>query len=278
MKIIKKLNNNAAIGIDDNKREVIVFGKGVGFEKIPYELTDLSRIDRTYYGIDNQYLGLIGEIPEVIFDLSNKIVDYALLKTDKEFNPNIVFTLADHIHFAVQRFGKNMNFKFPISNDIKCLYEEETRIGQAGIHLINKKLNIHLTEDEAVGIALHFINAENTMRTIKSQIDKDKIIDDIVEIIEKDFSMEIDQKGFNYSRFISHMHYLLKRRNNKQVVSSENIILFESMKQKCDKTYRCVYHIKDYLQEVLKWDLNQEELLYLMLHINRLCTREDCNQ
>ena len=84
MKIIKKLNNNVAVGVDDNKREVIVFGKGIGFLKMPYELTDLSRIDRTYYDIDNQYLGLIREIPEVIFDLSNEIVEYAILKTGKD--------------------------------------------------------------------------------------------------------------------------------------------------------------------------------------------------
>lgn len=278
MKIIKKLNNNVAVGVDDNKREVIVFGKGIGFLKMPYELTDLSRIDRTYYDIDNQYLGLIREIPEVIFDLSNEIVEYAILKTGKEFNTNIVFTLADHINFAVQRLEKRMNFKLPISNDIKCLYEEETKIGQEGIKLINKNLNIHLSDDESVGIALHFINAENIRKTIKSQIDKEKIINDIVNIIEKDFLVEIDQNGFNYSRFISHIHYLLKRRNNEQLVSSENIILYEEMKQKCDKTYNCVYHIKNYLEESLKWDLNQEELLYLMLHINRLCSREDCNQ
>lgn len=278
MKIIKKLNNNVAIGVDDNKREVIVFGKGIGFQKMPYELNDLSIIDRTYYDIDNKYLGLLEEIPEVIFELSSKIVNYALLKTDKEFNANIIFTLADHINFAVQRFKKHINFKFPISNDIKCLYEEETKVGQEGIKLINKKLNINLSDDEAIGIALHFINAENIIETKKVKMNKEQIIEDIINIIENDFLVDIDKKGFNYSRFTSHIHYLLKRRNNKEIVSSENIMLFESMKQKCDKTYSCVYRIKKYLQELLKWDLNQEELLYLMLHINRLCSREDCNQ
>lgn len=42
-------------------------------------------------------------------------------------------------------------------------------------------------------------------------------------------------------------------------------------------TFHCVLHIKEYLIEALDWTLSEEELLYLMLHINRLCSREDCN-
>ena len=49
MKVIRKINNNVAIGKDDNGHEVILFGKGIGFPAIPYTLTDLSKIDRTYY-------------------------------------------------------------------------------------------------------------------------------------------------------------------------------------------------------------------------------------
>lgn len=46
MKVIKNINNNVSICVDDNNREVIAFGKGIGFKKPPYEL-ELSQIDRT---------------------------------------------------------------------------------------------------------------------------------------------------------------------------------------------------------------------------------------
>ena len=48
MKVIKKINNNVALCLDGNQRELIAFGKGIGFKPIPYELTDLSVIERTY--------------------------------------------------------------------------------------------------------------------------------------------------------------------------------------------------------------------------------------
>lgn len=35
MKVIKKVNNNVAIAINDNNEEVFVVGKGVGFLKTP---------------------------------------------------------------------------------------------------------------------------------------------------------------------------------------------------------------------------------------------------
>lgn len=53
--------------------------------------------------------------------------------------------------------------------------------------------------------------------------------------------------------------------------------MYDSMKNAYHKTYDCVVHIKKYLISALNWDPSEEELLYLMLHINRLCSREDCN-
>ena len=100
MKVIKKINNNVAVCLDNNNNELIAFGKGIGFQKVPYELTDISKIERTYYGVNHSYIGLVNEIPEDIFDISAKIVEWAKTKLSKELSVNIVFTLADHINFA----------------------------------------------------------------------------------------------------------------------------------------------------------------------------------
>lgn len=41
MTVVKKINNHAAICRDGNRRELIAFGKGIGFPLLPCELTDL---------------------------------------------------------------------------------------------------------------------------------------------------------------------------------------------------------------------------------------------
>jgi beta-glucoside operon transcriptional antiterminator len=43
-KAIKKINNNVVICEYDNMKELIAFGKGLGFPVVPYEITDLSLI------------------------------------------------------------------------------------------------------------------------------------------------------------------------------------------------------------------------------------------
>lgn len=278
MRVIKKINNNVALCLDSDNHELIAFGKGIGFPQIPYELDDLSKIDRTYYGINHNYLNLIDEIPEEIFEISTKITDYASGKIMNELNPNIIFTLADHINFAIQRYQKKIAIKMPFSYDIQHLYEEEMNIGKVAVKFINKVLKIRLSSDEAVGIALHFINSENMEKTKNGNISENAIIDDIVSIIEKEFNIEISKKGFNYSRFISHMQYLFKRQEKYITINSDNEKMFETMKKEYQQTFECVLKIKRYIEEKLEWNPSNEELLYLMLHVNRLCSREDCNR
>lgn len=87
MRLIKKINNNFAMAVDSQGEEVIVSGKGIGFIKIPCEITDLSVVDRTYYGIDSKYIGLLNEIPEDILEISIKVVDYAKHKLKNRLNP-----------------------------------------------------------------------------------------------------------------------------------------------------------------------------------------------
>lgn len=67
MIVLKKINNNVAVCKDSNQRELIAFGKGIGFPPTPYELTDLKKIDRTFYNVSEQYISLLNDIPyEVI--------------------------------------------------------------------------------------------------------------------------------------------------------------------------------------------------------------------
>ncbi|MCI8380619.1 MAG: PRD domain-containing protein [Lachnospiraceae bacterium] len=80
------------------------------------------------------------------------------------------------------------------------------------------------------------------------------------------------------SRFASHMHYLLKRGRNNHLLESSNGEIFYSVREDYPDTYKCAVKVKEYISKAAQIDLAEEELVYLMLHINRLCSREDCNQ
>ena len=277
MKIIKNINNNFAVAIDGAGNQLIISGKGVGFGSVPRVVEDITVINRSYYDVDEAYILMIKEIPEEVIDISSKIIDKARMMIDNPISSNIVFTLADHIHFCIQRYKKNMNIKLPIVYDIRHLFEKEINVGEYGLELIRKQLNIYLPDEEAAYIALHIINAEEQDKS--KIVDKDdEVIEEITSIIEKEYKLEIDKDNFNYSRFVSHMHYLLKRGKTKHLIYSDNSTIYRKLKEDYHKTYDCVKIVSEYLNERLMIKLTDEEKLYLMLHINRLCTREDCNQ
>ena len=87
MKIIKKINNNVAEAIDGNGNHLIAFGKGLGFPKTPYELTDLNKITMTFYKLSEYFEGLLREIPEEILNLSAEIVSMAQEELNGQLNP-----------------------------------------------------------------------------------------------------------------------------------------------------------------------------------------------
>ena len=274
MKVIKKINNNVALCLDGNQRELIAFGKGIGFKPIPYELTDLSVIERTYYGISPEYQGLLKEIPKEIFDVSGMLVDLAANSIDADFNRNLVITLADHINFAIDRYKKNIHIKPPYVGNLAYLHEAEYKVATQAVACINQRVGVRLPKEEAAAIALHLINAENSVAPKADFLDASTMISDVIGLIEKRENITIDRSGFNASRFITHMEYLLARIRNNETLENNNDKLFNNLKQEYRETYLCAEDVRTYLQQKTGKNLGSEEMSYLMLHIERFCSRE----
>lgn len=276
MKVIKKINNNVALCFDNNDHELIAFGNGIGFPKMPYELTDLSKVERTFYGVDASFITMMETLDEGVFKVCIQIADHARKELDTSLTSNVVFTLADHISFAIERMHKGIDIKMPLYYDLAYLYEKEVAVGKYALKLIRSELHEYLPDNEVYAIALHFINAEEQPGGSDSY-DSDKIIRQVTYMIEGYFEIQLSKEDFNYSRFVSHMQYLLKRKNGNVPISSNNKKLFQEMRESFPQIYGCVKDIEKYFQDRLHWKLSEEELLYLMLHINRLCAREDCH-
>ncbi len=273
MRVIKNINNNVSVCLDDNQNEVVVFGKGVGFIKPPYEIEE-SKIQKMYYGINDTYISMINAISGEILDVSADIIGYAQEKLQNPINPNCVITLADHIQFAIKRYTKNIEIDLPIINDIKHLYAVEMDIGEFGLELINKKLQLDLPQEEAAYIALHILNAEMMDDKSKREKNATDVINEIIEIIENEFDFKVDKKSFDYSRFVSHMHYLLKRVKENKLIEEKNGKLYAALRDDWQQIYTCCEKICSYLKDNMEKELTDEERLYLMLHIDRLLGKE----
>ena len=274
MEVIKKLGNNAAICKDNSGRELIALGLGIGFPKCQYTLDDLSKIERTFYNVDNEYLYLFENVDSNILALSADVIDLATTMLSVSLKENAIYTLADHLNFEVIRLNKGMIFNTPISNELRDLYPVEVKVAKYTLNLMKKKLNIELPEEEMYAIAMNIINSEEILSSTSDVSVKSEFILEIVHLIEAQMHISIDKNSFNYSRFASHMQYLFRRKSEYTEISSTNKKLFELLKNEYPMTYQCVLGIKELIFNKFNWNIGDEELLYLILHVNRLCSHE----
>lgn len=273
MQILKKINNNVAMARDGNGQDIVVFGKGIGFPAMPYELTDLSKIQRTFYDIKSSYISTIGNLPEELILLSADIVEIAKSELECSINPNLPFTLADHLNFAIERFQSGLEMKTPLAYDIAHFYPVETELGRQALELIQERKGIRLPDHEAVGIALHLINGEMENSDMHATLIATQIVTDITSIVEESLSIQLDTASFNYSRFVLHLRYLIQRlQNDEQEISGMNSTL-RQVALEYPEIYRCALCVTRYLETNWRWQCNQDELLYLMMHINRVQER-----
>ena len=108
MKVIKAINNHNLCVLDDDGREQIVSGKGIGFGKKYGDTVDPAQIQKTYLITDSELqkkmISMLQEIPFEYVAFTNDIVEYIKKEYALKLNESLLITLADHISFAISRF------------------------------------------------------------------------------------------------------------------------------------------------------------------------------
>ena len=279
MRVTKKLNNNFAICVDKEGQEFIAYGKGIGFPKTPYEITDPTVIDRRFYDVDQKYLALFNELPEKVLHFTVKLVDIAKNELDYELNPNIVLTLADHINFCIQRARSHIYVQMPLIYEVEQQYPREGKLGRYALKQIERRFAIQLDQNEASGIAMHFVNARFNAKTKMDvsmlwQTRYDDVLEDTVSIVEDEIGIVINRSSFNFARYSSHLMYLLQRLGSGSILDSNMSDMYSALKADRPAIAQCVDLIRQYFQDKWNLPLSEEEQLYLFMHINRICTRE----
>ncbi len=276
MQAKKKLNNNAVICTDSTGRELIAMGKGIGFGQLPRDIP-LSEIERTFYNVNPQYHRVIPDLPQDVVDFSAKIIDIATNELSYELSPNATFTLADHIAFAIERAQKHVYIRMPLAYDIQQRCPDEYKIGKYVLTRIRKEFHIRLAPEEATGIAMNLMNSRITPENPVEQSDfgRDaKMLEEITEIIENEFRMILNRDSFNYSRYATHLQYLFQRIHKSETINSDNLQMYQSMRDEFPDMAVCVEKISTHIWEEWKCQLSEEEKLYLILHVNRICSKE----
>lgn len=274
MIVEKILNNNVVVSIDPRtNKEVILMGSGIAFKrKVGQEIED-DKIEKIFI-VDDKKMGnkikrLINEIPDGVFELVNDIIAHSEKKLNRELDKQIYISLSDHIGFAIKRYKNNVEIKNDLIDEIRRIHKDEYRMAIWALNYINENLNINLPEDEAGFIALHIVNA-SYKETAKESIISTNIVKGILNIIRYYYSVEFDEDELNYDRLLTHLKYFAKRVVTNKQNKDESTEFLQLAANSYPEAYDCASKVKLYIEKNYSYPVNEDEIIYLTMHIHRV--------
>lgn len=273
MKIVKVINNNVVSALDDQENEVVIMGRGIGFQKKPKELIDREKIQKIFVLNNSDEVGkfatLLKNLPLEHLQISTEIIEYAKKVMSRRLNPSIYITLTDHINFTIERIKNGILFNNALLEEVRSFYPSEYLIGEYAISLIEKELGVHLSVDEAASIALHIVNAEyNTGLSETMHITN--MIRDVLDIVRSRMGKVLDEGSLYYSRFVTHLKFLAQRVFCGDLLDNQEKEFTDMICKLYPSEHVCSMEIGNYIEENYGHRVTAEELAYLTVHIRRI--------
>lgn len=278
MKIIKTFNNNICLVEDAKHQEMILMGKGIAFGLKKDDEVDPNKIDKKFVfdtkELNDKFSALFDQVPVKYIELSSNIIDYATKALNIIFDNSIYLALSDHISYAIERYQNGEALKNALLFDIKKFYPNEFKVALKALDMIAYETEIKMSVDEAGFIAMHFVNASQSGEAMSQTIAVTKMVEDILQIVEYHYHLALDVNSINYIRFVSHIRFFARRLFSNEIYNDDQDDLFEQIRNKYPTSYQCSLKVKKYILLNYNIDLGSDEMVYFMLHINRVCSRQ----
>ncbi|MBU7316629.1 PRD domain-containing protein [Paenibacillus oleatilyticus] len=277
MKINKILNNNAII-VKEPDGEKIVMGAGIAFQKQKNDPVDQSRIEKIFVMSDRakhrQLEEILSTLPEEHIQLSEEIISYGESQLGVKINEHIHIALTDHLSFALDRLVRGMVIKNTLLNEIKVLYPKEFQIGLYAKALIKERLGIDIPEDEVGYIALHIYTAKRNAGEMSKTLDITSMMRDIVKVIEDSLKVKLEGHTVSYERLITHLRFAVQRSESGEPFHELDSDMVHIIREKYKESYAVAKRAGDLIQKEYGFVLDESELAYISMQIQRIKTRE----
>lgn len=275
MQVLKVLNNSLVFAVDDKGYEVVLMGKGIGYNKsIGYKIKP-EDIEKVYIlkdkEISKNIMNLASEIDAEYFILAKTIIDYAIEKYNMKLMEYIYLSLTDHIAFAIRRIKNGVIIPNLYNINIRQFNPQEYDIGTYAIELLKKNLHITIPDEEIGNIAIHFINAQENTLEKKNEKNIIKLVNDILNIVKYNLMIKYNEQSIAYIRFVTHLQSFAYRLINNVMSKDEDTDgLYKKFSHTYPKELACVNSISQYISEVYGICIKQPEKLYLLIHIHKI--------
>ncbi|WP_053216946.1 glucose PTS transporter transcription antiterminator GlcT [Virgibacillus senegalensis] len=275
LRIAKVLNNNVIIAEHETYKEVVLIGKGIGFNRKPGEEISVDKADKTFLLKDEkekeQYVNLLPYIDKELLDFMNDIMLFIEERMGKQLNEHIHVALTDHIAFAVNRAKKDMHFSNPFMFEIEALYPKEYQVAVEVVEKLKRQTKVDFPEGEIGFVALH-IHSAVTDKSLRDINHYHQLITQMIELIEDGLEITLNKQDVNYFRLIQHLHRAIDRVHKGEALGREKK-LAEMLKKEYPLCYNLAWKLVKVMQKQLQRPVDESEVLYLTIHLQRLTNK-----
>lgn len=274
-RITKILNHNSFMGIESkNNQECLIMGKGVAFGKKVGQTVSITGDARVYSLKELTDRGeareIIKSVSPLCLELANEVLDQA----EKEFGKvdrSILFTMADHLDFAVRRIQNGEQISNPLTDDIRIMFYKEYKVAGCIRDLLKEKLGIRIDEHEIGYIALH-VHAAIVDENVSQAMEIARTVRECICMVEEETGKSIDVMSLSYNRLMNHVRYMVARAIHGEKLKMS---LNDYMSVKFPGPYMTAEKICRKMEKSLKLPIPDIEIGYLAMHLERMMDREE---
>lgn len=274
-RITKILNHNSFMGIESkNDQECLIMGKGVAFGKKVGQTVSVTGDARVYSLKELTDRGeakdIIKSVSPLCLELANEVLDQA----EEEFGKvdrSILFTMADHLDFAVRRIQNGEQISNPLTDDIRIMFYKEYKVAGCIRDLLKEKLGIRIDEHEIGYIALH-VHAAIVDENVSQAMEIARTVRECICMVEEETGKSIDVMSLSYNRLMNHVRYMVARAIHGEKLKMS---LNDDMSVKFPGPYMTAEKICRKMEKSLKLPIPDIEIGYLAMHLERMMDREE---
>ncbi len=274
MKVLRVFNNNVVLTRDELGREVVVTGRGVGYQARPGDAIDETLIARRFVPADNpdSVAKVIADIPLDRLALVERLFTEALRDLNAVLPPLAIVAVADHIHQAIERVARGEVMEYPLRAEVAHLHPQELEVAEHLLGKLNRQLDTPLPQGEAIALAMHLFHAVTGSPSMEQTFVQSRLIRQIFDIIGRAYGDEFDPDSIDAARFATHLRYFFARARAGKQLSGGAPAVAVVVSDSNGRAYQLALRIKAVLELRLQHPVTNDEVVYLTMHVARLET------
>lgn len=269
----KVLNNNVVISVDESGQERVLMGRGLGFQLKPTDQVDPAKVEKTFIldsAADAAHARqLLTDVPYAIVEAVTRAIDEAERHLGRNLGRRIPLAVIDHIQYVLERLDEGIRIPTTSMPELRVLHPQEFAAATRMADSISGSLGRELPDEEQVFLTMHLLNATRDEPNGTAAL-LFRRVQHVVTTVETGLGVRLDVESPDYARFVLHVQFLLQRLVSKSMLRSTDTSFFEFAKHSYPRSYAIAQEVKAYVTAATGSELTDEELLYLIVHVERL--------